>query len=72
MSRIGKKPIALPKGVTPEELATAKKELEAAKVTWDEATKAANQGNPGEARDKVAPDHGLERVAERDAERAGH
>src|SRR3954469_3151602 len=47
------KPDALPKGVTPDELATAKKELEAAKVTWDEATKAANQGNPGEARDKA-------------------
>ena len=47
------KPGALPKGVTPDEVATAKKELETAKVTWDEATKAANAGNPAEARDKA-------------------
>jgi hypothetical protein len=47
------KPGALPKGVTAEELANAKKELEAAKATWDEATKAANAGKPAEARDKA-------------------
>ena len=47
------KPGALPKGVTPDEVATARKELETAKVTWDEATKAANAGNPAEARDKA-------------------
>src|SRR3954470_10566765 len=47
------KPNALPKDVTKDELDTAKKELEAAKATWDEATKAANAGNPAEARDKA-------------------
>ena len=46
------KPNALPKDVTKEELETAKKDLETAKATWDEATKAANAGNPAEARDK--------------------
>jgi len=47
------KPGALPKGVTADEVATARKELETAKVTWDEATKAANAGHPAEARDKA-------------------
>jgi hypothetical protein len=47
------KPGALPKGVTADEVATARKELETAKTTWDEATKAANQGKPAEARDKA-------------------
>jgi predicted nucleic acid-binding Zn-ribbon protein len=47
------KPNALPKGVTAEEFATARKDLVAAKATWDEATHAANQGNPTEARDKA-------------------
>jgi hypothetical protein len=47
------KPNALPKGVTKDELETAKKELETAKATWDEATKAADAGNPAEARDKA-------------------
>jgi len=47
------KPNALPKDVTKDELETAKKELETAKATWDEATKAANAGNPAEARDKA-------------------
>jgi len=47
------KPEKLPKGVTPEELETAKKELVTAKATWDEATHAANQGKPAEARDKA-------------------
>jgi len=46
------KPNALPKEVTKEELETAKQELEAAKATWAEATKAADAGNPAEARDK--------------------
>jgi chromosome segregation ATPase len=47
------KPEKLPKGVTPDELETAKKELVTAKATWDEATHAANQGKPAEARDKA-------------------
>lgn len=47
------KPNALPKDVTKDELETAKKDLETAKATWDEATKAANAGNPAEARDKA-------------------
>ncbi len=47
------KPEKLPKGVTPDELATAKQDLETAKATWDEATHAANQGKPAEARDKA-------------------
>ena len=47
------KPNALPKDVTQDEVETAKKELETAKATWDEATKAANAGNPAEARDKA-------------------
>lgn len=47
------KPNALPKDVTKDELETAKKDLEAAKATWDEATKAADAGNPAEARDKA-------------------
>ncbi len=46
------KPNALPKEVTKEEFETAKKDLEAAKATWEEATKAADAGNPAEARDK--------------------
>lgn len=47
------KPNALPKGVTKQGLETAKTDLEAAKVTWAEATKAADAGNPAEARDKA-------------------
>jgi chromosome segregation ATPase len=47
------KPNALPKGVTATEVETAKKDLAAAKTTWDEATQAANQGHPAEARDKA-------------------
>ncbi len=47
------KPEKLPKGVTPDELETAKKELATARQTWDEATHAANQGKPAEARDKA-------------------
>ena len=46
------KPNALPKEVTKQELETAKKDLETAKATWEEATKAADAGNPAEARDK--------------------
>jgi len=46
------KPNALPKDVTQEEFETAKKDLEAAKATWEEATKAADAGHPAEARDK--------------------
>lgn len=46
------KPNALPKDVTRQELETAKKDLETAKATWEEATKAADAGNPAEARDK--------------------
>ena len=47
------KPNALPKGVTRDELESAKKDLATAKATWDEATKAADAGNPAEARDKA-------------------
>jgi hypothetical protein len=47
------KPNALPKEVTKDELASAKQDLEAAKATWEEATKAANEGHPAEARDKA-------------------
>ncbi len=47
------KPNALPKGVTREGLETAKKDLETAKATWEEATKAADAGKPAEARDKA-------------------
>lgn len=39
------KPNALPKDVTKEELETAKTDLEAIKVTWTEATTAANNGD---------------------------
>ena len=39
------KPNALPKDVTKEELETAKTDLEAMKVTWTEATTAANNGD---------------------------
>lgn len=39
------KPNALPKDVTQEELETAKTDLEAIKVTWTEATTAANNGD---------------------------
>jgi hypothetical protein len=46
------KPGALPKDVTKEELATAKTDLEAMKVTWSEATAAANAGNTTEAATK--------------------
>jgi hypothetical protein len=46
------KPGALPKDVTKEELATAKTDLEAVKVTWSEATAAASAGNTTEAATK--------------------
>ena len=46
------KPGALPKDVTKEELATAKTDLEAVKVTWSEATAAASAGNTAEATEK--------------------
>lgn len=46
------KPTALPKDVTKEELETAKTDLEAIKVTWTEATAAAEAGNPLEATEK--------------------
>jgi outer membrane murein-binding lipoprotein Lpp len=46
------KPGALPKEVTKEELATAKTDLEALKVTWTEATAAASAGNTTEAATK--------------------
>jgi len=46
------KPNALPKGVTREELETAKADLETAKATWAEATAAANANNPLEATEK--------------------
>ncbi|HET9862963.1 MAG TPA: hypothetical protein VFP37_05940 [Steroidobacteraceae bacterium] len=46
------KPNALPKGVTREQLETAKKDLETAKATWDEANKAAEAGRPDEAAEK--------------------
>jgi hypothetical protein len=39
------KPNALPKDVTKDELETAKKDLETMKVTWTEATTAANNGD---------------------------
>jgi hypothetical protein len=46
------KPNALPKGVTKDELASAKSELETMKATWAEATAAANANNPLEATEK--------------------
>ena len=46
------KPGALPKDVTREELATAKKDLETMKATWAEATAAASSGNTVEATNK--------------------
>jgi predicted nucleic acid-binding Zn-ribbon protein len=46
------KPNALPKDVTKEELETAKTELETIKVTWTEATAAADAGKPAEATEK--------------------
>jgi hypothetical protein len=46
------KPAALPKGVTKAELETAKTELVTMKATWEEATSAANAGNPVEATEK--------------------
>ena len=46
------KPAALPKDVTPEELETAKTELETVKTTWAEATAAASAGHTSEATDK--------------------
>jgi chromosome segregation ATPase len=46
-------PNALPKGVTKDELETAKQDLETAKATWTEATQAAQAGHPAEARDKA-------------------
>ena len=46
------KPAALPKDVTPEELTTAKTDLETMKTTWAEATAAASAGHTTEAADK--------------------
>jgi hypothetical protein len=46
------KPAALPKDVTKVELETAKKDLEIMKASWEEATQAANAGNPVEAASK--------------------
>ena len=46
------KPNALPKDVTKDELETAKTELETIKVTWTEATNAANAGDPAAAAEK--------------------
>ena len=46
------KPNSLPRGVTKEELETAKADLETAKATWAEATAAAAANNPLEATEK--------------------